>query len=396
MMSKLIFKNNDLLTAVKKAQVAEKDAYEIRVTDRIEPKSGKHFLSLCACNGSVQSIITVLATVDGLSGDTRIVLPASFSGMVTTLSAFSDRDISLNIREGNCLMSCGGGSVDVPLLESAIAIAPADPTTEKPAKATLEAAALKKAVSIGSGAMTSESGRVEAVRNAVDLSLVTYEGKPAVRIISVSGIGSMAAGATAPVKASVGTEELLDKRSYTLNSAFCKIVSGLGDGDIEFMLFSKQVIIRQGTDFYIVVPNAAPFPSTICAALYQVPEMEYRATVSQKAICRAIDVALLGNTSEAERKIALSISNRKLSISSVSRENKADVDAEAVEGEIRIGMSGDFLKKSLSGLGSVVTLAGTNAVSLMFFQTDEPGVAAFVAPCKLDDEEQEEGSAKEE
>lgn len=392
-MSTIIFENKALLAAVKKASVAEKDAYELRVSDRIEPKSGKHFVSLCTCNGSVQSIITVFATVEGVDSNERIVFPASFSKMVNTLAAFSEEDFKIELGDNGCDISCGGASVPLPLLESAVAIAPENGKT---AKITMEASAMKKAVEIGSGVVSSEAGKIDAVRNAVELSLISYEGKPAVRIVSTNSLGHIGAGAIASVKVATGVDEWLDKRRYTLNSVFCKIIAGLGDGEIDIMLFPKQVLVRHGVDFYIVVPNAAIYPEAVSRALYSPTEAAFSVTVSQKSLNSAVDIAMLGRTETDGKKTALSISNGVFTVSSLIGRNTAKVSADEVNGEIVIGVDGIYLKQCAAHLGSSLTLYGTGPNDLLYLKTEEPGVVSFICPCNLDEQKQEEEDAADE
>lgn len=392
-MSTIIFENKALLAAVKKASVAEKDAYELRVTDRIEPKSGKHFVSLCTCNGSVQSIITTFATVEGVDSSERIVFPASFSQMVNTLAAFSEEDFKIELGDNGCEISCGGASVPLPLLESAVAIAPEN---EKTAKITVEASALKRVVEIGSGVVSSESGGIDAVRNAVELSLISYEGKPAVRIVSANALGHIAAGAIAPVKVATGVDEWLDKRRYALNSVFCKIIAGLGDGEIDIMLFPKQVLVRHGVDFYIVVPNAASYPELVGSSLYSPMKAVFSVTVLQKSLNSAVDIAMLGRKESDGRLVALSISNGVFTVSSVKGRNTAKVSAEDVTGEIVVGVDGRYVKQCAAHLGSSLTLYGTGPNDLLYLKTEEPGVVSFICPCNLDEQKQEEEDAADE
>jgi len=381
----------ELVTAVKKAAVSEKDTYELRITSRVVPESGKYLATLCTCNGSVQSAICIyVAATEMDETGLDFIFPATFSGTISTLAAFSNEDFKFDVADGICTVICGKAQLSVPLLESAVTIESANPKEQTFAKVTIEAQKLKKAVDIGASTMSTSEGKLAAVHNAIDFAPVTGPEGESIRIISVDSLGISAAGAMAVIKESVGLSEMLDKKVYALNSVFTRIVAGLSAEYVDIMLFDKQVILREWNDFYIIVPNAAPFPATISGALYSHVDESYSVKVEQKKLASALDIAMFGAVAVDERKTVLSISNGGLMVKAMKNGNNAQVECKDAMGDIIIGFDGTYLKKGIAHLGNRVTLSGTLASAPIYLKNDDPGVVVFIAPCSID-----EGSSKE-
>lgn len=83
-------------------------------------------------------------------------------------------------------------------------------------------------------------------------------------------------------------------------------------------MFERQVIVRDGLDFYIIVPNAAKYPDVL--KILQEIQPDYSATVSKDKLTGAINVSLLGKEEKDDLKILLVVDDNKLSVSSISNE----------------------------------------------------------------------------
>lgn len=385
-MSTFIIENRDLVAAVKKASVSEKNTYELKVATNVEPNSGKHMASLCTCNGSVQTIAFLLVASDDVTDEVDMIFPASFSKTVTTLAAYTDDAFKIEVTDNSCSISCGEASINLEMLQTAVRIEPLDPSANKFAQITIETGALKKAIEIGSSAMSSEEGKMAAVRNAIEIAPVKVDGEEKLRVISVDTLGFFAAGAMADIKQAGGLDDMIDKKAFVLNSVFCRIIGSLTSASVDLMLFDKQVMMRDGNDFYIITPNAAPFTKEIFNALYADMPSVYSMSVSRKSLMSALDIALIGASDMEDNKACLHISNGMVAVRAMRRDNRAGVMAEDVSGEMEIGIDGIILKKAIAHLGASISLSGAGPKAPIYIKNGEPGVVVFVAPCRLDTE----------
>ena len=396
-MSTFIISNGDLVSAVKKASVSEKNTYELKVAPQVEPNSGKYMASLCTCNGSVQTIAFLLVTSENVTEEVNMIFPSTFSKTVTTLAAYTDADFKIEVNESICSISCGEASIKLDMLPSAVRIEPLDPNTNKFAQVTVETGKLKRAIEIGSSAMSSEEGKMAAVRNAVELAPVTIGGVDQFRVISVDTLGVLAAGAMAEIKQAGGLDDMLNKKTYVLNSVFCRIVNSIHSETVDLFLFDKQVMMRDGNDFYVITPNAASFPEEISAGLYADMPKEYSMSVEQKSLTSALDIVLIGASSIEDNKACLSISNGIVEVRALKRNNRAGVTATDVAGETAIGVNGALLKRAIAHLGTDITISGVNPQTPIFIKNGDPGVAVFAAPCQIEaDSDAEKTSGEEE
>ena len=144
--------------------------------------------------------------------------------------------------------------------------------------------------------------------------------------------------------------------------------------------------MRDGNDFYIITPNAAPFAKEISNALYADMPSEYSMSVSQKSLMSALDIALIGASGMEDNKACLHISNGMVAVRAMKRDNRAGVMAEDVSGEMEIGINGIILKKAIAHLGASISISGAGPKAPIYIKNGEPGVAVFAAPCQLDEE----------
>lgn len=383
-MSTFIISNSELVSAVKKASVSEKNTYELKVAPRVEPNSGKYMASLCTCNGSVQTIAFLLVASEDITEEVDLIFPSSFAKTVTTLAAYTDGDFKIEVEENICNISCGEASLNLDMLPSAVRIEAMDPGKNKFAQITIDTGKLKRAIEIGSSAMSAEEGKMAAVRNAIELAPVNVDGVEKLRVISVDTLGVLAAGAMAEIKQAGGLDDLLDKKAYVLNSVFCRIVNSIHSETVELFLFDKQVMMHDGNDFYIITPNAAAFPKEVSAGLYADMPKEYSMSVEQKSLTSALDIVLIGASSLEDNKACLSISNGGVTVRAMKRDNRAGVAATDVVGETDIGINGAVLKRAIAHLGTSISISGQAPNKPIFIKNGEPGVAVFTAPCKLE------------
>ena len=381
-MSTLKIENAALKEAVRKCSVSEKDTITLFVTEK---KSGdKNIAQLKTCNGNMQTSALVLVEIDTKGGETFIFPSALFSSSVSTLGTYADDDFELTVTEngGFSSISCGSASVDIPLLSEAISIEMADAKKEKYAYTKFSSVALKEAFSIGSVAMDKECCQ-KAAANAVDVAPVSgNDGEKMLRICALNENCSMISVAYVPVLQEKGLDDLLGKREYVLNALFCKIISAIKSDEVEILMFERQVIVRDGLDFYIIVPNAAKYPDVL--KVLQEIQPDYSATVSKDKLTGAINVSLLGKEEKDDLKILLVVDDNKLNVSSISNEgNHADIEAADCSGQIKIGVDGSLLRRAAVRLSDTVIISGNGAKDLIHLKSPNIDGSVNICPVNL-------------
>ena len=223
----------------------------------------------------------------------------------------------------------------------------------------------------------------KAAANAIDVAPVSgNNGEKMLRICALNENCSMISVAYAPVLQEKGLDNLLGKREYVLNSLFCKIISSIKSDEVEILMFERQVIVRDGLDFYIIVPNAAKYPDVL--KVLQEIQPDYSATVSKDKLTGAINVSLLGKEEKDDLKILLVVDDNKLSVSSISNEgNHADIEAADCSGQIKIGVDGSLLRRAAVRLSDTVIISGNGAKDLIHLKSPNIDGSVNICPVNL-------------
>jgi hypothetical protein len=388
-MSKISVKNHDLVSAVKQASVSVDDTYVLTVLDKEISGSGMRQASLSCCNGSTQANIFIAVTADD-NALGKYVFSKDFGGIVNTLAAYDDGDFEIVRQENGAVsISCGTAVVPVPVCENAVEISPRNPKENNAAQVVVKMDSLKEAIIRGgSSYSTIIGGAYEPLRNVINI--VPEKNGDAYRLRIASSDGAMASGAYAPVLKQARLAPLCENElSLSLNATvFGKIMSVLKSEETTLYIMKEQVLLRDGYNIYIILPNATEFPAGVSKLLLTTPEMNYSFKVSKKRLLSAVEIALLNcGGSAANRKVICEVEDGTLSLQSVDGACHTVMQATEVTGSVRMGLNGNLLKMILSHMGDDILFYGTGAVSPIYISDGVEGSMSFLAPAVADAED---------
>lgn len=389
-MTKLTISNETLVAAVKSAAICMKDTFVLSVSNK-DVGSGLFQGSLGCCNGSTQSSIFIGVKADE-DACGEYVFGKEFGQIVQTLAAYDDGNFIIKRKEdGNCTISCGGAAVPVPVLASAAGIQVSDMTGSVVAE--LDAAVFKDAVARGGSSFDANAGGAyEALRNAISIRTENAGEQYFLRFTSSDGV--KASSARAVVKKQAGMENEL---SLSVNATvFTKIASVAKSEAVTLYMSNKQLIIQDGYDLYIIVPNAAEFPAGISQLLLTKPEKNYSFKVVKKKLLSSIDVALLGaGTGKSKRKACVSVEDGKLTVQNAGGSCRSKLETTEISGAVQMGLNADKLKSLLAHMGEDILFYGQGAVSPVYISDGVENAMCFLAPASFTDEPEEDAGSEE-
>lgn len=390
-MTKLTIENEALVTAVKSAQICMKDAFVLSVINK-DVGGGLCQGSLSCCNGSTQSSIFIGVKADEEACG-EYIFGKEFGQIVLTLAAYDNGDFIIKRREnGDCTISCGGAAVPIPVLASATSIQVSD--LRGSGVAELDAEAFKDAVARGGSSFdTTIGGAYEALRNAISIQTEKTGEQYFLRFTSSDGI--KASSARIAVKKQAGMENEL---ALSVNAAvFTKIGAASKNETVTLYMGRTQLVIQDGYDLYLIVPNAAAFPAGISQLLLTQPEKNYFFKVAKRKLLSSIDVALLGITTRKEKKVCASVEDGKLTIRNASGSCRSKLETSEISGAVRMGMDADRLKSLLSHMGEDIIFYGQDTTRPIYINDGAENAMCFLAPAPFTDEpvEDEDKAAEE-
>ncbi len=372
--------NNEVISgALKKVSVCLKDTVSMTVTTK--ELQGKKIANVAACDGSNQANITFTCECDSPE-QVQLIFGKELVSTVEVLSKFdTGEDICIKVSDGAALLTCGKAEVSLGLLADTTALQVLNPKEHEHAQVIFETEKLQKAVGLGAiSVKPALDGRFAVLQNALYFGFDDGKAKIA------SSDGVLCTAATSEIKAVQG--EL--KFNYSLNAdVFSKVVLASKTGEIMMFLLEKQVVIREGNDFYIITPNATPIPDAVVTGVYAAPRDGFSMVVDKAKLLSAIEIAMLSGEQEA-KKTVYCLEEKTLTVSSLKKANKVDLAAENAKGAVTVGLDGSAVKKLVSKLGGSIRLEGSTAVAPVFISDGTDGFAAMLAPINIADTEEEE------
>lgn len=379
-MTKLTINNETLVAAVKSAAICMKDTFVLGVINK-DVGSGLCQGSLSCCNGSTQSniFIGVKADEDACG---EYIFGKEFGQIVQTLSVYDKGDFIIKRKEdGSCTISCGGAAVPVPVLSSAAGIQVSDLNGSEVAE--LEAAVFKDAVARGGSSFdVNVGGAYEALRNAINIQTEKAGEQYFLRFTTSDGVKASSARAT--VKKQSGMENAL---ALSVNaSVFTKIAASCKSESVTLYMSKNQLVVQDGYDLYLIVPNATEFPGGISQLLLTQPERNYCFKVAKKRLLSSIDVALLGAGTGKVKKVCVSVEDGKLTVQNAGGSCRGKLETSEISGAVQMGMDADRLKSLLSHMGEDVLFYGQGTTSPIYINDGAENAMCFLAPAPFSDE----------
>lgn len=355
---------SEFLKALEKAAViAVKDSYIVSVSDK-KATDERNFASICVSDGNAMAFICFMVTTDK---------PCSFFagpellGVVKALGEFGD-EYKIEVGETAVTITVGSASAPVLLKSEGTSFGIGNLKDEPDCiHATVEKDEFVKAVRQGSFAYGGD-GCISGIVNSVAIHPETKEDE--VRLCFLSSDGRLAVRSNVKTKQVNEAFKKAEKLFVNVDAPTIRaIISKLDGENITLFIFKKQILIKDGNDYYAILRYETEFPQSI-GEMLNVTEYNYKIVFESQMLKAALDVATIAE--EREKKIAvIDVHNKKVNITSVLGNNKAEVKAENVEGEVNIHVNAKHLKMVMDNTGAKqLTVYGQGDVRPLFMITD--------------------------
>lgn len=355
---------NELLKALEKAAVVPvKDSYIVTVADD-NTSDGKRFASICVSDGNTMAFICFTVTAD---------IPCSFNagpellGVVKALGEFGD-EYKIDVGETALTITVGSATAPVLLKTEGTKFGISNLKKEPNGiVATIDKDDFVKAVrqgSFGYGGAGCSTGLVNTV--AIHPEIEGEEN----RISFLSSDGRLAVRSNIKVEQVSESFKKAEKLFVNIDApAVRSIITKLEEENIALFLFEKQVIIKDGNNYYAILRYETDFPASI-GQMLDTSEYNYKAVFDVPMLKAALDVATIAE--EKDNKVAvIDIQKKKVTVSSVLGTNKAEVKADNVEGEINIHINAKHLKMVMDNTGAKeLTVFGQGDQMPLFMHTE--------------------------
>lgn len=359
----------DLLVAVDKAAVGVKETFIFTISDR-KTSDGKVFGTVCASNGNVQAMAVFKAEADKKAS---FIVGAELLSAIKAIGEFGDT-ITIKLSDTVAEISAGSATMPLPLKADGVKIKMQTPKDNVCMSASFAKDDFIKAIRQGSFAY-GDAADISNLAFTVALNAVCDDEGNYLYLMS-----SDARLATrSKVEALKVNDEFKTNKSYISIDApaLRSICTKLTSDEISVLIFDKQVTVKDGNDYYTIIRYENEFPKNF-AEIISNDSYSYKAVFDVAKFRAALKVAtLLENKNE--KKALINISNGKVVISSVLETNKAQVEAEEVEGEVSIIVNEKHFDIALADIGSnKVTIYGDGNKKPLYMKAD--GIRVLTAP----------------
>lgn len=390
-MKKFTVGNKELLNAVEKASVGAKETYIITITKRANSE-GKKFASIAASDGEIKSLASFLATCDDPEGF-KVIVGKEFYNIVRTLSQLS-KDIEMEIIDNAAILKCGTSVVPVSIKEDGMDIAVINPNNEPEAlSVSVNTEELISAVRKGGYAYPVSTSTNTGLTNAVCLIPIIDGENNYLRFVTADGYNAAGADAKLDKVSANFADSVKAKKTITLNAtALQNIVSKFENESTDIYLFSKQVLIKNGNDFYIIRPFEKQFPIAITGMLYQ-DAREYEIQLSARELKTVLDITMLDGSEGNDKKYAILTLTKdgQVTVSSVSGRSSTKLNMNTHLGEVKICFKAQFMKTAIDKTFSEkISISGCGSISPIYIKGDDTRAISLILPSKLRQNKDEE------
>ena len=391
-MKKLIVEHETLVKAVKKASASLKDTFVLKIIS-VEVGKGQLQGSLSCCNDSTQAVIYIPVKADN-DACGEYIFGKEFGTIVQTLSVYDDKDFIIKCNsDGMCTIACGNADVPIPVCNSTASIPLQDIAANGALVVECKAESFREAAVRGGCAYSGNiGGAYEIVRNVINLVLEKTEKQYNLQFITSDGMS--ASIARAQIVKQSGLDNLKDgEASFCVNATvFLKIASAISSESVTLYLAKTQILLRDGNDVYIIVPNANTFPVSIGIMLRAELPTGYRFKVAKKRLLAAMDVASLGNDQETKYKVCAMVEDGKLTISSVDGACSSRPEIAEISGAVKIAFNSTRLRSLFGHGGEDILICGAGAEAPIYISDGVDGARCLLSPATLESEKVSEKS----
>lgn len=337
-------KKEEFVKAIEKASVGVKDTYIISISDK-KAGDGRNFASICASNGNTQVLACFMVESDKA---VSFYVGAELFGVVKALGEFGD-EYEIEVTKTVAKITVGSATSPIPLKTEGFSISIRQPKDEPTCSfATIDREEFVRAIKQGSFAYGG-TGSDSNIANAVALLPYTKDNDSG--LFFMSSDARLVARSSAKVSQANESFKKADSKYINIDAPALRAISSKLDGDnITIFLFEKQVLIKDGNDYYTIIRYETAFPKVI-GEMLDITEYNYKAVFDISMLKAALRVATIMDNKN-EKKAVIDIQNGKVTISSILGTNKAEVKADNVEGEINIYINAKHLEMVMADIGA--------------------------------------------
>lgn len=364
---KITFDNETIMTAMNKVEMTLENSMSLTLCPKDE--AGNCLCCFSSATSSAQvSTYTLYSAEPEVTEAQTFFFGKDFKDSVCALISFN-KDIVIEVDEKKVNLSSGPAKVTVNRLGTSATIPSVNPANEPDCVGfEIKTEAFLTALRKGGCACA-----LKDVKSPYD-DVVCLKPNTDDTILFLSTNGHVAASWSAKTeKRNENFSKFVENTGKVSipGSLLGKVLSKIEADLCNVYLFSKQILIQSGMDFYQILSLAVDFPLEILAALNK-NEYSCKFTVDRASFTKAIEISILNGQTESEQTISkLNIGNGKVIVSSVQDRNVLPLEA-SVEGVLEICARASYLQRTCRVLGSKITITGTTSVSPLFL-TEEGG-----------------------
>jgi len=347
-MSIVKVKKHDILHAIDKASICVKDTYIISISNK-ETCEGRKFASICSSDGNTQ----VLACFTAESNNpTSFIVGSELQGALKALSEFGD-EYEIEVTDSVAKISAGSATLPIQLKKEGFSIIQPQGNPDDGYVAVLSRESFVKAAKQGSFAYGGQGSAISVINT---VALLPYTEGDESKLCFFSSDGRLAASSYSKTISVNERFKKAEKKYININAPALRAICSKIEGEnITISILEKQVIIKDGNDYYTIIRYENEFPAKI-AELLDFAEYNYKAVLDVSMLKAALRVATL---TDNNKRAAIIISNEKVIITAIAGENKAQVKAVDVEGEIDIHINSKHMEMVISEIcSSELTIYG--------------------------------------
>lgn len=337
-------KKEEFIKAIEKASVGVKDTYIISISDK-KASDGRNFASICASNGNTQALVCFMVEADKA---VSFFVGAELFGVVKALGEFGD-EYEICVTKTVAKITVGSASSPIPLKTEGFSINIRNPKDEPTCRfATVNREEFVRAIRQGSFAYGG-AGSDSNIANAV--AILPYAKDNDSGLCFMSTDARLVARSSAKVSQANEFFMKSDNKYVNVDAPAIRAISSKLEGEnIVLFIFDKEILVKDGNDYYTIIRYETEFPKVL-GELLDVTEYNYKAVFDVSMLKAALKVATIMDNKN-EKKAVIDIQNGKVTISSILGTNKAEVKADDVEGEINIHINAKHLEMVMADIGS--------------------------------------------
>lgn len=359
--------------ALKKIGIVAGESVIFSVTLR-KDKEGKNYGTVSSANQVAQAVATVMVEAD-ITENERIIFGSEFITVIQTISQCGEVIELCKKENGTVEVSCNTTSIVMETKKDGGYITNLSPNKEEVVAYKLEADAFCFAVHTGGYTATTD-GDSEKLKDAVSIEF----SKDVVQVLSIAGSGTIAAKSKCNVMETKNEKEI----SFIASGTMLTRISRLLEKEvIELYLFEKkQLLIRDGNDFYTLIPKAGSFPAmNKFFECDKIKAINIICSVNELKI--GLDIVLVN---QKNPKIEVEVEGEGIRLISEDKKNQTVFKCQNIGEEKKtiFALNANLLKMFLAHTTNckVHMVKEEGESSYIYFIEDEKPAISLLLPCK--------------